>query len=134
MTRLLFVLTFLLATCTEGQSQTRPILCGNELFSDIVRNNYPALQEAFDNTFTSALAGRPQRGQDPLTVNVVVHIVWKAAAENLDESIILDQLRILNEDFNQLNTDPVSYTHLDVYKRQDKSLPYPPLHSLCYRL
>jgi len=108
MTRLLFVLTFLLATCTEGQSQTRPILCGNELFSDIVRNNYPALQEAFDNTFTSALAGRPQRGQDPLTVNVVVHIVWKAAAENLDESIILDQLRILNEDFNQLNTDQVN--------------------------
>jgi len=108
MTRLLFALTFLLGIYTPGQSQTRPILCGNELFSDIVRNNYPALQEAFDNTFTSALTGKPQRGQDPLTVNVVVHIVWKAAAENLDESIILDQLRILNEDFNQLNTDQVN--------------------------
>ena len=41
-------------------------------------------------------------------MNVVVHIVWKEEAENLDESIILDQLRILNEDFNQLNTDQVN--------------------------
>ena len=56
MTRLLLALTFLLGIYTTGQSQTRPILCGNELFSDIVRNNYPALQEAFDNTFTTALA------------------------------------------------------------------------------
>ncbi len=108
MTRLLFALTFLLGIYTAGQSQTRPILCGNELFSDIVRRNYPALQESIDNTFATAQAATPQRGQDPLTVNVVVHIVWKEEAENLDESIILDQLRILNEDFNQLNADQVN--------------------------
>lgn len=105
MTRLLLALTVLLGISTEGYSQTRPILCGNELFSDIVRENYPALQEAFDQTFVNARAATPRRGQDPLTVNVVVHIVWKEEAENLDESIILDQLRILNEDFNQLNPD-----------------------------
>jgi hypothetical protein len=108
MTRLLFSLTFLIGICTAGHSQTRPILCGNELFSDIVRKNYPALQESIDHTFESALAATPQRGQDPLTVNVVVHIVWKEEAENLDVSIILDQLRILNEDFNQLNADQVN--------------------------
>ncbi len=108
MTRLLITLTLLLIACAEGQSQTRPILCGNELFSDMVRDNYPVLQEAFDNTFATALAATPQRGQDPLTVNVVVHIVWKEEAENLDESIILDQLQILNEDFNQLNADQVN--------------------------
>ncbi|HSF89766.1 MAG TPA: hypothetical protein VLA46_10135, partial [Saprospiraceae bacterium] len=95
MTRLLLALTVLLGISTEGYSQTRPILCGNELFSDIVRENYPALQEAFDQTFVNARAATPRRGQDPLTVNVVVHIVWKEEAENLDESIILDQLRIL---------------------------------------
>lgn len=108
MTRLLFALTFLLVACPEGQSQTRPILCGNELLSEIVRDNYPELQEAIDNTFAAALTATPLRGQEPLTVNVVVHMVWKEDAENLDESIILDQLRILNEDFNQLNTDQVN--------------------------
>lgn len=108
MTRLLLVLTFLLGIYTAGQSQTRPIMCGNELFSDMVRDNYPGLQEAFDQTFVNARVATPLRGQDPLTVNVVVHIVWKEEAENLDENIILDQLRILNEDFNQLNADQVN--------------------------
>jgi hypothetical protein len=108
MTRLLFVLTFLLIACLEGYSQSSPILCGNELFSDIVRDKYPELQEAIDHTFVAAQTATSQRGLDPLTVNVVVHIVWKDEAENLDESIILDQLRILNEDFNQLNADQVN--------------------------
>lgn len=105
MTRLLIALFSLLIACPEGRSQTQPIRCGNELFSAIVRKNYPELQASIDHTFITALAATPQRGQDPLTVNVVVHIVWKEEAENLDESIILDQLRILNEDFNQLNAD-----------------------------
>ncbi|MDZ4749585.1 MAG: M43 family zinc metalloprotease [Saprospiraceae bacterium] len=108
MTRLLFALSFFWMATTNVHSQTRPILCGNELFSDIIRKNYPALQESFDNTFETALVATPHRGQDPLLVNVVVHIVWKEEAENLDESIILDQLRILNEDFNQLNADQMN--------------------------
>ena len=39
---------------------------------------------------------------------MTVHVVWKEAAENLDESIILDQLRVLNEDFNRRNADTVN--------------------------
>jgi hypothetical protein len=94
----LFLLHFVI-----GHSQ-QPIICGNSVFSDIVKKNYPDLAEAFQTTFDEAL-NRSSRGQDPLTVNVVVHIVWKEEAENLADEIILDQMRILNEDFNKMNPD-----------------------------
>ena len=35
----------------------------------------------------------------------MVHVVWKEEVENLSDEVILDQMRILNEDFNQLNED-----------------------------
>lgn len=88
----------------QAFSQNRPILCGNEIFSDIVRKQYPALDDAFHQTFESAKA-HSYRSAEPLTVHVVVHVVWKTEAENLDESVILDQIRILNEDFNRQNAD-----------------------------
>jgi len=105
MTRIFLLLSFALIASTALYSQSRPILCGNEIFSDIVRQQYPALHDAFEATFESALKSPTQRGNDPLTVNVVVHVVWKEQAENLDDSIILDQIRILNEDFNRRNAD-----------------------------
>lgn len=86
-------------------AQSSPIVCGNDLFSQMVRKHNPELQDAFDKTFNDARQATARRGQDPLTVNVIVHIVWKEEAENLDESIILDQIRILNEDYNKLNAD-----------------------------
>jgi hypothetical protein len=105
MTRIFLLLSFALIASTAVYAQSRPIICGNEIFSDIVRQQYPDLQEAFESTFESALKAPTLRGNDPLTVNVVVHVVWKEEAENLDESIILDQIRVLNEDFNRLNAD-----------------------------
>ncbi len=90
-------------TCTLAQIS--PILCGNDLFSDMVRQHYPALQSDFHHTFESALKSRPYRQAEPLTIQVVVNVVWRDAQENLHDSIILDQLRVLNEDFNRLNAD-----------------------------
>ena len=66
------------------------------------------MQESSDKPFDTALATPSSRNFEPLFVNVVVHVVWKNAAENLDDSIILDQMRILNEDFNRLNADSVN--------------------------
>lgn len=112
MARIILLISLLCAALTEVQSQSRPVFCGNELFSDIVRNQYPSLQDAFDSTFNEALQASPHRGSDPLTVQVVVHVVWKEAAENLDDHIILDQIRILNEDFNRLNPDTSNLRNL----------------------
>src|SRR5688572_15938248 len=103
-----YIPSLLLLLCTLpllSQENTKPIFCGNEIFSDIVRFHYPELQDAFSSTFEIAKSASHSRNHEPLNVRVVVHVVWNDPAENLDDSIIHDQIRILNEDYNRLNAD-----------------------------
>lgn len=93
-------------TSLHGQQQIPPVICGNDLFSDMVRTHHPELQDAFDQTFDLARHSNQHRHSNaPLHVRVVVHVVWKHPAENLHDSVIYDQLRVLNEDYNRLNAD-----------------------------
>jgi len=99
------LLAIALATPFFAQHQTPRILCGNEIFSHIVSEKYPALQTAFEQTFEQAKAMGGATERSPLTIKVVVHVVWKDPAENLADSIIANQIQVLNEDFNRLNAD-----------------------------
>jgi hypothetical protein len=96
-----------LAVGLQAQVSHEGKLCGNTLFSDILRTHYPGLQESFDGTFEAVAAMPDLRRQDPLTIQVIVHVVWNQPEENLHDSVILDQFRILNEDFNRLNADAI---------------------------
>ncbi len=98
-------LSLSLSINVSGQHEIRPIMCGNEIFSQIIRENHPALYDAFITTFDEAKNTTERRSQDPITINVVVHVVWKEDAENLHDSIIFNQIQVLNEDFNRLNAD-----------------------------
>lgn len=100
-----FLAVFLLMTFSlQGQPFHSPIVCGNQVFEDILDRNYPDLKQAIRSTFENAkYASRGNTG--PYTINVIVHVVWNGEDENLHDSIILDQFRVLNEDFNQLNED-----------------------------
>jgi hypothetical protein len=88
-----------------AQNTPPRILCGNEVFSHIVREKYPELQAAFDQTFEQAGRSNAAADRSPMNIKVVVHVVWNAAAENLADSIIENQIQILNEDFNRQNAD-----------------------------
>jgi hypothetical protein len=94
-----------LTTSLSAQMSSKPILCGNEIFHDILERHYPALLENINNTFDEAKARPRERRSDPLQVNVVVHVIWNDAAENLEDSIIQSQMQVLNIDFNKLNDD-----------------------------
>src|SRR5829696_8306440 len=39
------------------------------------------------------------------TVNTVVHVVYKTAAQNISDAQVKSQMRILNEDFRKANAD-----------------------------
>ncbi len=43
--------------------------------------------------------------RSPLTLPVVVHIVWHTAEENLSEAQVRSQIEVLNEDFRRLNVE-----------------------------
>ncbi|MBC7776253.1 MAG: T9SS type A sorting domain-containing protein [Phycisphaerae bacterium] len=103
------ILTLLLAlsSCNVlfAQNSQPRILCGNEVFSTMVREKYPALQAAFDQTFEQARQKGAVTERSPLTIKVVVHVVWNTPAENLADSVVENQIQVLNEDFNHLNAD-----------------------------
>jgi len=89
-----------------AQNAPLPIICGNEVFSHIVQEKYPELDAAFRATFEEAARkSHAVTQRSPLNVKVVVHVVWNSPAENLADSIILNQIQILNADYNRMNAD-----------------------------
>ncbi|WP_125932466.1 M43 family zinc metalloprotease [Hymenobacter glacialis] len=40
-----------------------------------------------------------------ITIPVVVHVVYNTAAQNVDDAMVADQIRVLNEDFAKTNAD-----------------------------
>ena len=110
MKQLVLPLLCLIQSALSAQQSPITLVCGNDVFSHIVRKRYPDLQASFDATFEEAALRAREGGTDDRSVfeiSVVVHVVWKTADENLADSIIEDQIRILNEDFNRLNADSV---------------------------
>lgn len=99
------LLALTVATPFFAQNHVPHMQCGNEIFSQIVREKYPALQTAFEQTFDQAKSMGSAADRSPLTIKVVVHVVWNNPAENLADDIIESQIQILNEDFNRLNAD-----------------------------
>jgi hypothetical protein len=102
------ILSLLLLLCSNAlfsQHASAPILCGNEIFSHILKTKYPQLQAAFDQTFEAAKQAAPAAERSPLNIKVVVHVIWNDPSENLPDSVIENQIQVLNEDFNRLNAD-----------------------------
>lgn len=104
------------ASPASAQNAPLPILCGNEAFDYIVRHQYPGLHQAFQSSYEENLQRRPPSVADrsPLTIRVVVHVVWKNPEENLADSIIHDQIAVLNEDYNRENADTANLR--DIFK------------------
>lgn len=105
MKNLFFFILLCSASWLSAQAVKRPVICGNELMEKNVREQYPELHEAFQQTFEAAKHAPAQRTNDPLIINVVVHVIWNAPEENLHDSIIYEQIAGLNRDYNRLNTD-----------------------------
>ncbi|MCC6410970.1 MAG: T9SS type A sorting domain-containing protein [Saprospiraceae bacterium] len=97
----------LLCACNlTAQNQLPPIVCGNSVLEYKMHEHFPEMETAFRETFDQAKAAQnPVADRTPYTVNVVFHVVWKFPEENLPDSVILNQLQVLNEDYNRLNAD-----------------------------
>lgn len=64
---------------------------------------WSGLQHRLDSAISSNGAGLSFRSE--LVIPVVVHIVWNKPEENLADSRVLQQISILNQDFNGEGTD-----------------------------
>lgn len=84
------------------------IVNDSKLVMDVMENQYPGYKNQVNASFEQAkLAGLAKTGERK-TINTVIHVVWKEAAENLPDSVILRQMEILNEDYTRTNADTVN--------------------------
>jgi hypothetical protein len=92
------------------QTEIPKIFCGDALYKEYLNKKYPGFKESYEKTLSQISAQVEKNKQlkttsSTYTVNVVVHVVWKDSVENLDDSIIYNQIQVLNEDYNRLNAD-----------------------------
>lgn len=91
---------------TISKAQSNKIYCGDDIIKQKLESKYPGYKQNVQNTFNEIeqKAGAI-RSNDPYTVNVVIHVLYKNADENLPDSVINSQMDVLNEDYNRLNPD-----------------------------
>lgn len=80
-------------------------------------------REKFIDKWTQHHANDLNRSNSvPDTIPVVVHVVWKTAAQNVSDAQVQSQIDVLNEDFGRMNADTVNTPA--VWKPIGGSLPY----------
>lgn len=70
------------------------------------RRNFEAMEAQTQLLVKNRMSMAPT--ENVRTIRVIVHVVWKAAAENISDAQINSQIRILNEDFSRTNIDTSS--------------------------
>jgi hypothetical protein len=106
---LLYILAFGSAL---AQSQYEP--CGQVGYADYLEKQYPGFKTSVDAQFNNALNSMnnkklPKRtfGDTIFRIPVVFHVVYENSLENLHDSLIISQIRILNEAFRRQNPDTI---------------------------
>ena len=107
------VCSMLLSTETFAQQHRHK--CGATDIEKAMEVAHPgylqAVKTAFLNAKQNAAFREAQRSNTPDTVyriRTVVHVVYTKPEENLDDSIILSQIDVLNEDYRRRNADTVN--------------------------
>lgn len=101
-------LSFLATTSFAQEITTKR--CATVEYMNYRESIQPGYIQSTIDVFNNA---KPAKGNNNITkttytIPVVVHIVYNTANQNLHDSIIHDQIRVLNEDFNRLNADTVN--------------------------
>lgn len=100
----------LLLLCFSSKNmhaQLHPV-CGNTPEWEIAGSdaNLPERKQAFEARVAKAIGqGNWITTRSPMTIPVVVHVLWNKPEENIDDARIWSQIERLNADFNAENTD-----------------------------
>ena len=105
------IVAMLLSACAVS-AQNKVTRCGNEEVLRRYEQSHPGYQQAVANTFSNAKAYAEQALKtgaytfDTIYhIPVVVHIVYKTAAQNIPDSLVYNQIEVLNRDYRRLNAD-----------------------------
>lgn len=101
--------TLFIVFCTFVLVAQRPttLVCGYDLALDIYEKKYPGYKEVLNQAFDDAqrLSQNGTLRNNVFRIPVVIHIVWRNPEENLADSIIQSQIRVLNDAFRLQNSN-----------------------------
>jgi len=107
------ILLFILISSTS-QAQR---ICGSDSYTSQLIAANPSLQASFDlaeQQILTTLKNKRNSLQRDTTANeiinipVVIHVIYKTAAQNISDAQILSQMEVLNNDFSNNNADGVN--------------------------
>ncbi len=92
--------------------------CGSHDYEQYLENQFPGLKAALDNSRQQAVQDvykLDKTGNDTVyRIPVVFHVVWNTDIQNIDDSLIYSQLKVLNESYRHSHDD--TGTIRDVFK------------------
>jgi hypothetical protein len=105
-----------IATITFSQNLQQPAIkrCGSyEVYQQMLQSdplfakNQQSIEQFTKSFITKggAAAMKTVQGTPVYTIPVIVHVVYKTAAQNISDAQIQSQIDVLNKDFQELNTD-----------------------------
>jgi hypothetical protein len=101
MLRLFIKVLLIIFVNSEVNAQKRT--CGNEhLFSDKASTEK---KKIIDSLVQNYLVHNIVSNRTEITIPVVVHVIWFDQIENISDEVISEQMEILNQSFNGLNSD-----------------------------
>lgn len=85
--------------------------CGAVKVAEKMETAMPGYHQLFDSwisRFKEEQSGRSTTYDSTLFVRVVVHVVYNTPQQNLHDSVIMNQINILNRDYGRTNADTVN--------------------------
>ena len=79
--------------------------CGSDMHYDRILQEHPEAKLLEDQMNAEADSKKVESRAAIYTIPVVFHVIHTNGAENISREQILDQMRVLNEDFNLLNSN-----------------------------
>ena len=82
--------------------------CGTDDYNQIFFDSNPQIYQTIEKEIQVGLKSSPTFSQ--ITIPIVFHIVWINRIQNLHDSVIYQQVEVLNQIFNTQNSDTVNLT------------------------
>lgn len=117
MRKTLYLVVCLLAVMSLHGQDLKIERCGHDMVMEKLEQQYPGFKASYDKAYIQSLAAprvlpRKLKIVDTTyitdtvyTIPVVFHILYNTALENIPDSLVNNQLEVLNQDFRRLNPD-----------------------------
>ena len=103
---LLFILSFFITLSLFSQT----VVCGTDEYNSPFIKSNPTIYENIERDIQNHLRSPRQKSGNQYVIPVVFHVLWQDNNENIPDSVIHQQIEVLNEAFNAENADTAILT------------------------